>query len=93
MQTLRVEKQARSHCPGREEAVLHPRADGLIADQQNSGCDGNADRLGGRQCTVGHVDQARGVLRAFAFDGVGDLEHLVHPRKQAPDRRFLAFHG
>jgi hypothetical protein len=30
---------------------------------------------------MGSVDQARGVSRAFDFDRVGDVEHIVHPRE------------
>jgi hypothetical protein len=93
MQAFRVDEQAWPHRPGREKAIFHPRADGFITYQQNPGCDGNADWSGRRQRTVGHADQARGFLRAFAFDGVGDIEHLVHPGEQVPNRRFLAFHG
>jgi hypothetical protein len=92
MQTLRVQKQARPHRPGREKAIFRPCADRLIAHQQNPSRDGNPDRLGRRERTAGRMNQARGLLRAFAFDGVGDIEHVVHPCEQAPNRRFLAFH-
>ena len=39
------------------------------------------------------LTQARCLLRTFAFDGMGDIEHLVHLCEQISDSRFLAFHG
>jgi hypothetical protein len=33
------------------------------------------------------MEQAGSLLRAFAFDGVGDVEHFVHPCVQVPNRR------
>ena len=77
MQTLRIEEQARPDRPRREKALSCPCADCLVAHQQNPGCDGNADWFSRRQRTVGHMDQARGLLRAFAFDGVGDIKYLT----------------
>jgi hypothetical protein len=42
---------------------------------------------------MGDMDQACGLPRALAFDGMGNIEYLVHPCEQVPDSRFLAFHG
>jgi hypothetical protein len=73
MQALRIDQQAGPGGPRREKARFHPCADGLITHQQDPGGDGNADWFSRRQRPMGHVDQARGFLRAFAFDGVGDI--------------------
>lgn len=39
------------------------------------------------------MDQACGLLRTFSFDGMGNIEHVVHTCEQVPDRRFLTCHG
>lgn len=92
VQALRVEEQARPDRPGCEEAISGPCTDGLITHQQDPGGDGNPDWPRRRQHTVRSMNQARGLTRAFAFDGASDIEHFVHPGEQVPDCRLLALY-